>query len=230
VKWERTGARQTVRVDHPSGQLSATYSAYEQEHKGRRSWVVWLLIRPDQPREIGRQFAWLDVEALVERSWLAECSRRNLDVGMSAGELSGGDVDAADYTPPLHLRRVWTGYFGRHKAMTGVVGIAVGPPRWFTGPTYLPLAPTRPMLRMREEEYRVKFDEILAGLHPQKVVDDLYEITQGAEPIMLCWEKPSDYCHRQTVAAWLERARVATVREHPGPGKPTALEPDRPLF
>lgn len=227
MKFDADGQRRTTRVDHPSGELAATYSVYEQEHAGRRSWAIWLLIKPGEPREIGRQFTWGNVEAAIERSWIAECGKRGLDTTLTADELSGVDVSLPDFTPALTLRKVWTGYFARHKAVEGAIGIAVGPPNWWRGPNYPPLAPTRRMLKMTLPDYNKAFAEILAALDPQRVVDDLYELAHGWEPIILCWEKPEDVCHRHYVSRWLTEAGVASCAEHPGVKK--AVAPD-PLF
>jgi uncharacterized protein (DUF488 family) len=55
------------------------------------------------------------------------------------------------------------------------------------------------MLKMGEEAYRLEYKKILDNLDPRKVYEDL-----GQEAILLCWEKPGDFCHRGMVAEWLE--------------------------
>ena len=59
-----------------------------------------------------------------------------------------------------------------------------------------------------EEEYRRRyFGEILAPLDPRQVVTELEALAGGAEPVLLCWEKPpltpKNWCHRRMVAEWL---------------------------
>jgi len=66
------------------------------------------------------------------------------------------------------------------------------------------------MLKMGEEEYRQKYQAILARLDPRKVYEDL-----GQEAVLLCWEQPGEFCHRRLVAAWLEEALGVTVPELP---------------
>ncbi len=48
--------------------------------------------------------------------------------------------------------------------------------------------------------------EILAGR--KKVIEEL-----GHNPVLLCWEKPGDFCHRMVVADWLRNSAGIEVRE-----------------
>ncbi len=43
------------------------------------------------------------------------------------------------------------------------------------------------------------YDKVLKPLDPQKVYDEL-----GENAVLLCFEKPTDFCHRHLVSAWLE--------------------------
>ncbi len=79
------------------------------------------------------------------------------------------------------------------------VSIARYAPRWYKGRRYLALAPTRQMLKMGGDEYRVAYQEILDRLDPRKVYEDL-----GPDAVLLCWERPGEFCHRRLVAEWLE--------------------------
>lgn len=89
------------------------------------------------------------------------------------------------------------------------VGIAVGPPRWYTGRSDKRLAPTRAMLKMPREKYDPLFDAILAQLDPAQVAADL-----GPNAVLLCWEKPNvEACHRRRVAEWFEQALGIEVPE-----------------
>lgn len=97
-----------------------------------------------------------------------------------------------------------------HYRGPGRVSIARSEPRGTPGGyrKYKALAPTREMLRMDYNRYRdLYFGEILRPLSPLKVVDDLRDLTGGAEPVLLCWEditKPGQWCHRRMVAEWLQ--------------------------
>lgn len=63
---------------------------------------------------------------------------------------------------------------------------------------------------MDEASYRKACQEILEGLDPQKVFDDLAE-----DAILLCWEAPGKFCHRRLVAAWLEEKLGVQMPELP---------------
>jgi hypothetical protein len=119
--------------------------------------------------------------------------------------------------------RVFTSYFGNLRKLpagTLAVGIAVGPPPWFRGPSYKALAPTRLMLRMSEADYNHNFNLILADNDPTTVIRDLRALAKkaGASAVALCcWERPGESCHRRRVAEWLEDALGIEVAEvgHP---------------
>jgi len=99
--------------------------------------------------------------------------------------------------------RIYTGYFARLKqykqAGLTPVSIARFKPRWYSGLTYLKLAPTPDMLKMPDEQYRKKFNLILSKLDPVSVVEELKTKSQG-QP-----EKLDSFCHRRTVAEWLNK-------------------------
>ena len=45
--------------------------------------------------------------------------------------------------------------------------------------------------------------EVLNTLTPKKVVEDLMFLSEGKDVVLLCYEKPEDFCHRHLVANWL---------------------------
>jgi len=109
---------------------------------------------------------------------------------------------------------IFTSCYGRLRSIpveVTPVCISRGRPVWFKGPAYLDLAPTRAMLAMPIEQYNVHFDQILAGLDPRKVAEDLAAI--GSRVAMLCWEAPGPCCHRRRVAEWLEQALGIVIEE-----------------
>lgn len=100
---------------------------------------------------------------------------------------------------------MYTSYFGlmnRHPELASkVVAISRGVGKWYEGRRYLDLAPSWGLVNLRdhevyEREYR---RQVLDRLDPAKVIQDL-----GEDAILLCWEKPGEFCHRRIVAAWLE--------------------------
>ena len=50
--------------------------------------------------------------------------------------------------------------------------------------------------------------EVLDVLDPKKVFEEL-----GENSVLLCWEKPSDFCHRHLVADWFKEKLGIEVKE-----------------
>jgi len=76
------------------------------------------------------------------------------------------------------------------------------------------LAPGKWFNSVSEEEYRVLFaEEVLAVLDPQATWDALHALAGPHEPILLCWEKPGEFCHRRIVATWFEEHLGVKVPE-----------------
>ena len=95
-----------------------------------------------------------------------------------------------------------TSYFGNMHNEGNYISIARRNPDWFEGRTMIKLAPDWSLIKAGysrkkfEYEYRKR---ILEKLDPAKVYEEL-----GEDAILLCWEKPQDFCHREVVADWLE--------------------------
>lgn len=104
---------------------------------------------------------------------------------------------------------IQTSYFGRAKGLENAVAISQGVPKWFSGARYLALAPSWGLVKEKNETiYTRRYQaEVLAKLNPVHVADDL----EGK--ILLCWEKPGEFCHRRLAAEWLERNLLIEVPE-----------------
>jgi hypothetical protein len=59
--------------------------------------------------------------------------------------------------------------------------------------------------------------EILRKLDPKQVWDRLHDLAEGAEPVLLGYERPpfsmTNFCHRRLVAEWFERKLGVKVPE-----------------
>ena len=108
-----------------------------------------------------------------------------------------------------------TSYFARSAREPGAFSIARFPPKWFTGPRYLKLAPQPEMLKIGDwEEYRRRYrDEILSGLDPDEVLRDLNVEEAGHDVVLLCFEKDRTHCHRGLVAEWFSETKGIRVPE-----------------
>lgn len=93
----------------------------------------------------------------------------------------------------------------------GRIGITAYPPKnpRFRPPhNFRPLAPKPDMLKLPYDDYRERyFGQILAPLDPAETVAELERLAAGAEPVLLCYERPpfvgDNWCHRRMVADWL---------------------------
>ncbi|ASD90085.1 hypothetical protein LB105_004576 [Salmonella enterica] len=80
---------------------------------------------------------------------------------------------------------------------------------------YNKLAPGSWFNSVSEAKYNELFrNEILAPLDPRRTWDELHAMTGGYEPVLLCWEKPGEFCHRHLVASWFEQELGVTVSEY----------------
>ena len=107
----------------------------------------------------------------------------------------------------MHTSYFWRFYRSRSKRL---VSIALKTPEWFQGWHYPALAPREDMLHLGEEEYRREYQAILDKLDPRQVYADL-----GPNAVLLCWERPGEFCHRRLVAEWLEKNLGVKVPELP---------------
>ncbi|MEO0852193.1 MAG: DUF488 family protein [Cyanobacteria bacterium J06648_11] len=96
----------------------------------------------------------------------------------------------------------------------GAIAISRSVPRYRKYARYPELKPGKDWFRSApEDEYVRLYGEILAGLDAQTVWDELHELADGAEPILLCFEAPGEFCHRRIVAKWFERELGVNVSE-----------------
>lgn len=107
---------------------------------------------------------------------------------------------------------IYTSYFAvLRKLPETIVPIAIcaKSPEWYDGYTYTKLAPSYSIFKEykdcgNKDLYTTRFkDEILSNLDPLRVVSELYLLSNGNDVTLLCYEKPTDFCHRHLVANWL---------------------------
>lgn len=126
---------------------------------------------------------------------------------------------------------IYTSYFGKVKKIPEYmvpVSIAASTPKWFVnsgGKAFHTLAPRFSLVmdyknkEIDTSEYTEKYSKQLADLDPKEIVDELTDIFKfaheglptgvsvasnpDASVVLLCYEKPEDFCHRKLVADWL---------------------------
>lgn len=118
-----------------------------------------------------------------------------------------------------------TGYYAKLKIYmdAGLVPVSIAgkAPTWYSGLEYKKLAPKWEFFNewkngshKGDNDYYIQHfkEEVLDTLNPKDVIEDLKNLT-GVEPhkiILVCYEKPNDFCHRHLVADWLREYREDT--------------------
>ena len=115
------------------------------------------------------------------------------------------------------MKTIYTSYFGNVSKLNEdlcPISIAGRPPEGWSGKEYKVVAPSWSIWKEwhdstapdRDEQYIKRFQkEILKKLDPRKVVEDLYRLADGKAPCLICYERPTDFCHRHLVAEWLAK-------------------------
>jgi hypothetical protein len=70
------------------------------------------------------------------------------------------------------------------------------------------------LVKISDPQQFIRFyrGQVLDQLNARQVLNDL----GGDDVVLLCWEPPGEFCHRQVVAAWL-KAQVGVVVEELNP-------------
>lgn len=107
---------------------------------------------------------------------------------------------------------IYTSYFAKlNKLPPNVVPISIcgKAPAWYNGLQYKKLAPKYSFFSEWKKngdnnDYIEHFnDEVLSTLYPKTVYNELLKLSGGKDIVLICYEKPTDFCHRHLVAEWL---------------------------
>jgi uncharacterized protein YeaO (DUF488 family) len=108
--------------------------------------------------------------------------------------------------------KIYTSYFAKLARLpAGVVGVSISryPPHFLKAKAISCLAPAPDILHgyklkiIDQEEYTAVYNDQLSELDPQEVLREIERATEGKDAALLCYEKPTDFCHRHLVAKWL---------------------------
>lgn len=117
--------------------------------------------------------------------------------------------------PYKKWKRLYTSYFNSTTfEYKDAVSIAGKSPAYYSGAEYKTLAPKfwffEKYKRDGDKEFYTKqyYEEVLNKLDPEEVYNDL-----GQDAVLLCWERPGEFCHRHIVAEWLNNALDIEVKE-----------------
>lgn len=132
---------------------------------------------------------------------------------------------------------IYTSYFTKLKSLPkNIIPISIcgKAPEWYNGPQYKKLAPKYEFFmewkKNHNNDYYVKCfnDQVLSNLDARHVYEDLYDIAEkyiNALPdedikkqhqqlglsyaiALICYEKPTDFCHRHLVSDWLNKNNI----------------------
>ena len=114
---------------------------------------------------------------------------------------------------------IYTSYFAKLKSLPeNVIPISIcgKAPDWYKGLQYKKLAPKYDFFMKWKEthdnDYYIKCfnEQVLSKLNATEVVLDLsrmisdLNLGKKAAICLICYEKPTDFCHRHLVAEWLK--------------------------
>jgi uncharacterized protein (DUF488 family) len=78
----------------------------------------------------------------------------------------------------------------------------------FDVPKYDKLAPSGSLLYKvkngiyNQFQYIREFNHYLTTIDPETVAEELNQMSGGKDVVLLCYESPNKFCHRQLVASW----------------------------
>lgn len=119
--------------------------------------------------------------------------------------------------------KIWTSYFAQMKKLPNdIVKISIcgKAPTWYDGIQYKKVAPKYGFFMEWKQNHDNDFyiehfnKEVLDTLNAAQVVKELESLSGGRDCVLLCYEKPSDFCHRHLVADWLSEKLNIEVKEY----------------
>ena len=118
---------------------------------------------------------------------------------------------------------IYTSYFAKLKSLPeNIIPISIcgKAPDWYKGLQYKKLAPKYDFFmewkKNHDNDYYIKCfnEQVLDKLDWFKVYEELQNLAascgkQQYEICLICYEKPSDFCHRRLVSNWFNKNLVA---------------------
>lgn len=117
---------------------------------------------------------------------------------------------------------IYTSYFAKLRSLSeNIVPVSIcgKAPDWYKGLQYKKLAPKYDFFmewkNNHDNDYYIKCfqEQVLNKLNATDVILDLSRLCEGFNVgedniALICYEKPTDFCHRHLVADWLNRNGV----------------------
>lgn len=115
------------------------------------------------------------------------------------------------------MKQAFTSNYARNGKHPNAICISVVRPRWYPNMVHMPeLGPTWDMVKAYKtnsdiQQYTKDFWSLL--LVERKIDPVVIAKNIPEDAILLCWEKPSDFCHRQLVREWLNSTNEIYISE-----------------
>ena len=110
---------------------------------------------------------------------------------------------------------IYTSYFAKLKELEkhNIIPISIcgKTPDWYKGLQYKDLAPKYGLFmewkKNHDNNYYIQCfnEQVLKNLNVENVIFQLYSLARAKDIALICYEKPSDFCHRHLVAEWLNQ-------------------------
>lgn len=109
---------------------------------------------------------------------------------------------------------IYTSYFANLKKLPpNVIPISIcgKAPDWYKGLQYKKLAPKYGFFmewkKTHDNDYYIEHfqKEVLDTLDINQVLRDLLDLSKTGNIALICYEKPTDFCHRHLVSDWLNK-------------------------
>ena len=118
---------------------------------------------------------------------------------------------------------LYTSYFAKLKSLPKhiiPISICAKAPAWYTSLQYKKLAPKYDFFMKWKEthdnDYYIKCfnEQVLSKLNFFTVYEELHDMAETVasgnyEICLICFEKPTDFCHRHLVANWFNQNHIA---------------------
>lgn len=108
---------------------------------------------------------------------------------------------------------IFTSYYANYRKFGDLVPVAISiyPPNGFKGKLFQKIAPTKEMLEAykrnkNEQEYKERYwHDVIKKYNPKELYEEIKRLVDGKDCVLLCFEKPNDFCHRHLFATWMNK-------------------------
>lgn len=123
---------------------------------------------------------------------------------------------------------IYTSYFANLRNLPkDIIPISIcgKAPDWYKGLQYKKLAPKYGFFmewkQNHDNNYYIEHfqNEVLDNLNISDVITQLYTLSKDKDIALICYEKPTDFCHRHLVAEWIRNVGLLKCEEWKKPNK-----------